>query len=158
MHVHGDSWHKQMCVCVNCSETQWMLCTYIAMGTCLCFMRTQVDYVREVIDNCQKNLRAINTMFRDDLKRPSFVEQVCLCACTYVLCVCVCVCVFVFVCLHVLCVCVRACVCVCVCVHPTIHAYSVSTLCTYVHICAICNSTSTNAQVHILLCTAYISS
>ena len=28
MHVHGDSWHKQMCVCVcvNSSETQWMLC------------------------------------------------------------------------------------------------------------------------------------
>ena len=92
------------------------------MGTCLCFMCTQVDYVREVIDNCQKNLRAINTMFRDELKRPSFVEQVCLCAC--MCCVCGCGCVYVGV---GVCVCVSVyiqqfmlallppCVCVCLC-------------------------------------------
>ena len=160
MHVHGDSWHKQMCVCVrvNCSETQWMLCTYIAMGACLCFMRTQVDYVREVIDNCQKNLRAINTMFRDDLKRPSFVEQVCLCACTYVLCVCVCVCVCVLACAVCVCVCVRACVCDSVYIQQFMLTLFPRCVRTYVHICAICNGTSTNAQVHILLCTAYISS
>ena len=66
---------------------------------CVRFLCTQVDYVREVIENCQKSLRAIDTMFRDELKRPSFVEQVCVC-------VCVCVCVR---------ACVRVCVCVCVC-------------------------------------------
>ena len=40
----------------------------------------QIDFVRQVIEECHTNLRALDTLFHEDVKRPSFVEQVLSCS------------------------------------------------------------------------------